>query len=105
MTKRQYKERRLYFSGECAGCGHSFQSFKRSKIKAGLCRKCLRLQPPKGQDSLFVDADGLFTKDQDGQRKVIIDAKTGEFFPGDDKYAGKTFKQSMSNLINAISRK
>lgn len=53
---RQYKERRLYFF-ICEGCGaKNRQSFKRSKTKAGLCRKCLRKlknQPPKGQESLF----------------------------------------------------
>lgn len=53
---RQYKERRLYFF-ICEGCGaKNRQSFKRSKTKAGLCRKCLRKlknQPPEGQESLF----------------------------------------------------
>lgn len=53
MPKRQYKERRIYFAGECTGCGNSFQSFKRSRIKTGLCRACRKSAVPKGQDSLF----------------------------------------------------
>lgn len=54
MAKKQYKERRIYFAGQCTNCEHPFQSFKRSRIKAGLCKKCRKLIPPKGQDSLFM---------------------------------------------------
>lgn len=53
MSKKQYKERRIYFAVQCTNCEHPFQSFKRSRIKAGLCKKCRKLVPPKGQDSLF----------------------------------------------------
>jgi protein-arginine kinase activator protein McsA len=36
----KYKERRIYFAGSCGKCGKSFQSFKRSRIKKGLCSSC-----------------------------------------------------------------
>lgn len=49
--KRTYKERRLYFSQGCECCGKRFQSFKRARIKNGLCRKCRRINPD--QTSLF----------------------------------------------------
>lgn len=51
--KRSYKERRLYFSQGCERCGRRFQSFKRAKIKNGLCRKCRKVNPD--QKSLFND--------------------------------------------------
>ena len=51
---RQYVERRLYFSGNCEGCGKPFKSFKRARIKAGKCAKCRRNQPDPNQQSLFV---------------------------------------------------
>jgi NAD-dependent SIR2 family protein deacetylase len=38
--KKQYKERRIYFHQSCTNCGSKYQSFKRRRIKAGLCRKC-----------------------------------------------------------------
>jgi hypothetical protein len=59
MSKKQYKERRIYFAGQCTNCEHPFQSFKRSRIKAGLCKKCRKLVPPKGQDSLFGAVAGV----------------------------------------------
>lgn len=49
--KRIYKERRLYFSQACDRCGRRYQSFKRKRIKEGLCRKCRRINPD--QTSLF----------------------------------------------------
>lgn len=49
--KRSYKERRLYFSQGCERCGRRFQSFKRARIKNGLCRKCRKINPD--QASLF----------------------------------------------------
>lgn len=54
---RQYKERRLYFSDNCEKCGNPFQSFKRAKIKHGLCRKCRRNQPDPNQQGLFTEQD------------------------------------------------
>lgn len=60
---RQYKERRLYFSEECEKCGKPYQSFKRSRVKHGLCRKCRRNQPDPNQQTLFpgvsVDRDRI----------------------------------------------
>ena len=53
MTKRIYKERRIYFSANCEKCGNSFQSFKRSKVKHGLCRNCRKVEVDKNQVSLF----------------------------------------------------
>lgn len=55
---RQYVERRLYFNGNCTLCGQPFQSFKRSRIKAGVCRrkKC-RTQPDPNQAPLFTMED------------------------------------------------
>ena len=50
---RVYKERRLYFSEKCENCGKGFQSFKRSKVKGGLCRKCRKNQPDPNQQPLF----------------------------------------------------
>lgn len=44
-----YKERRIYFAEECIKCGNSFQSFKRAKIKRGLCRKCRKAAVPENQ--------------------------------------------------------
>lgn len=50
---RIYKERRLYFASSCEGCGNRYQSFKRAKIKHGLCRKCRSKRVEPGQDGLF----------------------------------------------------
>jgi hypothetical protein len=49
--KRIYKERRLYFSQGCERCGRRYQSFKRKRIKQGLCRKCRKVNTD--QTSLF----------------------------------------------------
>lgn len=50
---KTYKERHIYFGSKCSGCGGKFQSFKRSRIKTGLCKKCRRNKPVKGQTNLF----------------------------------------------------
>lgn len=55
MTKRVYKERRIYFSANCEKCGHPFQSFKRSKVKHGLCRTCRAKVINPDQVELFPD--------------------------------------------------
>ena len=53
MTIRIYKERRIYFSGNCTKCGKPFQSFKRSRIKHGFCRNCRKNSVSKDQVSIF----------------------------------------------------
>lgn len=54
---RIYKERRLYFASSCEQCGKRFQSFKRAKIKGGLCRNCRMFKKywaiEAGQEVLF----------------------------------------------------
>lgn len=50
---RIYKERRLYFASSCETCGKRFQSFKRAKIKHGLCRKCRSHKVDPQQGNLF----------------------------------------------------
>lgn len=54
---RQYTERRLYFADKCSKCGKGFQSFKRSRIKHELCRKCRKNAPNPNQVSLFPGVD------------------------------------------------
>ena len=50
---RKYKERRLYFY-VCSVCGHSNRcSFKRSKAKKAVCRKCKSDSLNKDQFKLF----------------------------------------------------
>ena len=49
MGNKVYKERRLYYGDSCSQCGHKFISFKRSKIKKGLCRKCRKNPVDPGQ--------------------------------------------------------
>lgn len=66
MTKRVYKERRLYFAENCEKCGNQFQSFKRSKIKHGLCRKCRKNEVNPNQVTLF------------GSPDATLDVQTGE---------------------------
>ena len=53
---RQYTERRLYFADKCSKCGKGFQSFKRSRIKHELCRKCRKNAPNPNQTELFAVA-------------------------------------------------
>lgn len=54
MSKKQYKERRIYFSQKCEKCGKPYQSFKKSKIKKGLCRKCIKNKQDPNQQPLFI---------------------------------------------------
>ncbi len=61
---REYIERRLYFSGRCEKCGNGFQSFKRSRIKHGLCRKCRKNWVDPNQTSLFEGHTIEETKDR-----------------------------------------
>lgn len=70
MTKRVYKERRLYFSENCGNCGKPYQSFKRSKIKHGLCRKCRKSAVDPNQAPLF----DMFDRDHitiEGEQSII----------------------------------
>lgn len=54
--KRIYKERRLYFSETCVKCGKPFKSFKRARVKNGVCkRKTCRYSVPDNQTRLFSD--------------------------------------------------
>mgnify|MGYP001562951328 CR=1 FL=1 len=56
MKKRKYIERRLYYSETCTKCGKPFKSFKRSRIKGGVCkRKTCRYGAPDNQVRMFVD--------------------------------------------------
>lgn len=68
--KRIYKERRLYFSQACERCGKRYQSFKRKRIKEGLCRKCRRINPD--QTSLFddVSVQSITSTHIDGDQQV-----------------------------------
>ena len=53
MTKKIYKERRLYFF-KCSECGReNRQSFHRKKTKVGICRKCKRNVVDPNQGELF----------------------------------------------------
>ena len=53
MTTRKYTERRLYFF-TCDKCGRiNAQSFKRRKVKTGLCRPCRKHEVDKNQLSLI----------------------------------------------------
>jgi transcriptional regulator NrdR family protein len=49
---KQYKERHVYF-GVCDNCTHKYCSFKRTRIKNGLCRKCRKTKVNKDQIGLF----------------------------------------------------
>lgn len=55
--KKQYKERRIYFSKNCEICGRPFQSFKRSKIKTGLCSKHRKFKVDENQMDMFASAE------------------------------------------------
>lgn len=70
---RQYKERRIYFSGKCSACGKPFQSFHRSKIKNGKFRKCRTHEPDPNQVALFATPDlPVFTKVIDPIQEGVI---------------------------------
>lgn len=52
-TKRIYKARLVYFF-ICEKCGTSNrQTYKRSRLKTKVCRKCARLMPNPNQVALF----------------------------------------------------
>lgn len=57
---KKYKERRLYFY-TCSKCGKENRcSFKRSKAKHAICRKCKKVELNKDQMPLFVQpVDGV----------------------------------------------
>jgi len=57
--RREYKERRLYFNNDCDKCGKIFQSFKRSRVKGGLCRNCRRIQADPNQPTLFIEQQNI----------------------------------------------
>lgn len=46
-------ERRLYFSNKCSTCSHRFQSFRKTKISSGKCRKCRVKTNTENQVPLF----------------------------------------------------
>ena len=51
--KREYKERRLYFY-TCEVCHTPNRcSFKRSRVKGGVCKKCRSIEVNKDQGRLF----------------------------------------------------
>lgn len=56
MKKRNYVERRLYYSETCIKCGKPFKSFKRSRVKGGVCRRqSCRYSVSENQQPLFDD--------------------------------------------------
>lgn len=70
MKRREYKERRLYYSETCAKCGKPFKSFKRSRIKGGVCKRySCRYSVPDNQTPLF---PAIISKNYEPNTKIEL---------------------------------
>ena len=52
LNMREYKERHIYYF-TCSKCGNKRQSFKRSRARKEICKKCRGQQVPENQSSIF----------------------------------------------------